>query len=85
MAIVKNGVPPEGRRRGRRRGRSSVASTLRVVTGLDWIAFNVECAIGQRSAPLERAALAHELVPELLAELPRRIAVALGIGETLAP
>jgi hypothetical protein len=55
------------------------------MTGLDWIAFNVECAIGQRSAPLERAALAHELVPELLAELPRRIAVTLGIGETLAP
>ena len=62
---------------------SDVGQSL--MTGLDWIAFNVECAIGQRSAPLERAALAHELVPELLAELPRRIAVALGIGETLAP
>jgi Ser/Thr protein kinase RdoA (MazF antagonist) len=56
-----------------------------LMTGLDWIAFNVECAIGQRSAQPERAALAHKLVPELLAEFPRQIAVALRVGEALAP
>ena len=56
-----------------------------LMTGLDWIAFNVDCAIGRRSAPPERVALAHKLVPELLANFPRRIAVALRVGEALAP
>jgi Ser/Thr protein kinase RdoA (MazF antagonist) len=56
-----------------------------LMTGLDWIAFNVDCAIGRRSAPPERVALAHKLVPELLADFPRRIAVALRAGKALMP
>ncbi|HSD01928.1 MAG TPA: hypothetical protein VLB81_06150 [Gaiellales bacterium] len=56
-----------------------------LMTGLDWIAFNVECAIGQRSAPPARAALAESLVPGLLAAFPRRMAAALRVGATLRP
>lgn len=56
-----------------------------LMTGLDWIAFNVECAIGRRPAPPERAALAESLVPGLLSGFPRRTAAALRVGETLRP
>jgi hypothetical protein len=47
-----------------------------MMIGLDWIAFNVERAIGIRlSAPAE-AALSHTLVPGLLAEVPIQILAA---------
>jgi aminoglycoside phosphotransferase (APT) family kinase protein len=56
-----------------------------LMIGLDWIAFNVECAIGRRPAPPERTALAHRLVPGLIAEVPGQVAIALRVSEALAP
>jgi Ser/Thr protein kinase RdoA (MazF antagonist) len=56
-----------------------------LMRGLDWIAFNVECAIGRRAASPERAALAGRLTPGLLAEFPRRTTLALRVGEALTP
>lgn len=56
-----------------------------LMRGLDWIAFNVECAIGRRPASPDRAARAERLTPVLLAEFPGRTALALRIGGTLAP
>jgi hypothetical protein len=53
--------------------------------GLDWIAFNVECAIGRRASSPERAALARRLLPGLLAEFPRRAAMALRVSGTVTP
>jgi Ser/Thr protein kinase RdoA (MazF antagonist) len=56
-----------------------------LMTSLDWIAFNVECATGRRSATPERAALADQLAPGLLAEFPHEVESAFRVGETLVP
>jgi aminoglycoside phosphotransferase (APT) family kinase protein len=56
-----------------------------LMAGLDWVAFNVERAIGQRPASPEQAELARRIVPGLLAELPRRTELALRAGEVLVP
>src|SRR5258707_501614 len=54
-----------------------------LMTGLDWIAFNVERATGLRPATLAEMALAHELAPQLLAAIPNRVSVALRITDVL--
>lgn len=54
-----------------------------LATSLDWIALNAECALGIRPAPPERRRLAGELLPGLLAELPRHVDVALDVGRIL--
>lgn len=48
-----------------------------LMVSLDWIAFNVERAVGLRQATPEEAALGERLVPELLAQLPDQLALAL--------
>ncbi len=40
-----------------------------MMIGLDWVAFNVERAIGLRPAGAQEASLARELVPGLLAAI----------------
>lgn len=50
-----------------------------MMIGLDWIAFNVERAIGLRRAALAETALSHMLVPGLLAELPIKVQAALEV------
>jgi hypothetical protein len=47
--------------------------------GLDWIAFNVERAIGVRQASPAEAARGSQLVLELLAELPVHVQRALQV------
>ena len=54
-----------------------------MMTGLDWVAFNVERAIGRRPATAAEAALAHELVPRLLAGIPRHASTALRVSGML--
>lgn len=54
-----------------------------LMTGLDWIAFNVERATGLRPATLAERALAHELAPQLLAAIPNQVSVALRITDVL--
>ena len=72
-------VTPEiARRAGRvlatpsmRRGSSETPDLGRsLVAGLDWIAFNVERAIGVRPASAAESKLAGKIVPEMLADLP---------------
>jgi Ser/Thr protein kinase RdoA (MazF antagonist) len=51
--------------------------------GLDWLAFNVERAIGVRRASDDEVALSRRLVPELIADTPRQVDVALRLPEFL--
>jgi hypothetical protein len=44
--------------------------------GLDWVAFNVERAIGLRPAASTEASLARGIIPGLLAAIPARAAAA---------
>jgi Ser/Thr protein kinase RdoA (MazF antagonist) len=55
-----------------------------LVVSLDWIALNVERAMGVRDAHPDEVALASALVPRLLADYPRQVDVAVRI-ETLLP
>lgn len=55
-----------------------------LMTGLDWIAFNVERAIGLRPATVAETALARKLAPELLAAIPHEVSVAIRVGDVLA-
>jgi Ser/Thr protein kinase RdoA (MazF antagonist) len=50
---------------------------------LDWIALNAESVLGLRPAPAARLRLAGEILPGLLAELPRQVRVALVVGRIL--
>ncbi len=52
-------------------------------SSLDWVAFNVERAIGLRPASPEEAVLAGRLVPTLLASLPRQAHAAVRVGRLL--
>lgn len=54
-----------------------------MMTGLDWIAFNVERAIGLRHAEPAETETARHLVPTLLNALPQQVDVALHVRETL--
>jgi aminoglycoside phosphotransferase (APT) family kinase protein len=54
-----------------------------MMTGLDWVVFNVERALGRRPASPSEAALARELVPTLLAAIPGQVAIALRITDIL--
>jgi hypothetical protein len=54
-----------------------------MMTGLDWVAFQVERAVGRRPAAPAEVERAHELVPGLLAVIPRHAAVALRSGSIL--
>jgi hypothetical protein len=47
-----------------------------LMADLDWIAFNVERALGIRPATAQEVALGNHLVPDLVARLPERLAVA---------
>jgi len=51
-----------------------------MMIGLDWVAFNVERAIGLRPAAAAEASLARELVPGLLAAIPVQVAAATRIS-----
>jgi Ser/Thr protein kinase RdoA (MazF antagonist) len=55
-----------------------------LVVSLDWIAFNVERALGLRDALPAEAALANALVPRLLADYPRHVGIAVRIETLLA-
>jgi Ser/Thr protein kinase RdoA (MazF antagonist) len=52
----------------------------RLMVGLDWIAFNVERAVGLHDATAHEVALGNQLVPELLARLPRRLDATLNVA-----
>jgi Phosphotransferase enzyme family len=54
-----------------------------LTSSLDWIALNVEAAIGLRAASADRRRLAVELVPALLRSLPREVGVALDVRTAL--
>jgi hypothetical protein len=56
-----------------------------LMSGLDWIAFNIERAIGLRPATLDEAELAQTLVPGLLTDLPNQVGTAMRLGELLLP
>lgn len=56
-----------------------------LLSSVDWLALNVERALGRRDGDPSVIALGHELVPELLAVLPRQLAVALKVDQYLAP
>ena len=47
-----------------------------MMIGLDWVAFNVERAVGLRPAAAPEASLARDLVPGLLAAIPAQAAAA---------
>jgi hypothetical protein len=55
-----------------------------LMTGLDWVAFNVERAIGLRPAAAAETALAHKLAPQLLAAIHHEVSVAMRIRAVLA-
>jgi hypothetical protein len=55
-----------------------------MMSSLDWIAFNVGRATGTRPAAPAEAALGSQLVPELLARLPRELEIARRADEFLA-
>ncbi len=56
-----------------------------LATGLDWIAFNVERAIGLRPATAAESALGDSLLPGLLTRLRDEVSAALSIGDILGP
>jgi hypothetical protein len=56
-----------------------------MMIGLDWVAFNVERAIGLRPAPGAEASLARGLVPGLLAAIPAQVAAAARVRDLDAP
>ncbi|MDR2983323.1 MAG: hypothetical protein LBV34_00645, partial [Nocardiopsaceae bacterium] len=56
-----------------------------LISGLDWIAFNIERAIGLRPATTGETDLAETLVPGLLTGIPRQLGAAMRLGELLLP
>lgn len=54
-----------------------------LMIGLDWVAFNVERAIGLRPATAAETARAHQLAPRLLEAVPDQVSIALRISEVL--
>jgi hypothetical protein len=55
-----------------------------LMTGLDWVAFNVQRAIGLRPATAAETALAQKLAPQLLAAIHHEVSVAMRIRAVLA-
>jgi len=55
-----------------------------LTSGLDWIAFNVQRAIGLRPATAAERALGLKLAPRLLAAIPTQVSVAIRISDVLA-
>ena len=53
----------------------------RFMVGLDWIAFNVERAVGLHGATMQEAAATNRLVPGLLERLPRQLDAGLRVVE----
>jgi hypothetical protein len=56
-----------------------------LMIGLDWVAFNVERAIGLRPATAAETTLARKLAPELLAAIPIQVSVTMRISGILNP
>ena len=54
-----------------------------LMVGIDWIAFNVDRALGRRPASTDDVATAHRLLPALLAAIPHELDSALRISEIL--
>jgi Ser/Thr protein kinase RdoA (MazF antagonist) len=54
-----------------------------LMIGLDWVAFNVERAIGLRPATAAENALARKLAPGLLTAIPHQVSVAMRISDIL--
>jgi hypothetical protein len=55
-----------------------------LAVGLDWVALNIERAVGLRPAGHDECLLARSLVPGLLAAIPTQLEIALRVGEVLA-
>jgi hypothetical protein len=55
-----------------------------LMTGLDWVAFNVKRAIGLCRATAAETALAHKLAPQLLAAIHHEVGMAMRIRAVLA-
>ncbi|MBA3252218.1 MAG: aminoglycoside phosphotransferase family protein [Geodermatophilaceae bacterium] len=62
---------------------SDLGPTL--LSSVDWLTFNVERALGRRGREPTVIALGRDLVPGLLAALPRQLGVALRVEEFLGP
>ncbi len=56
-----------------------------LLSSVDWLALNVGRALGRRGGDPSVIARGHELVPGLLAALPRQLTVALKVDQYLAP
>ena len=56
-----------------------------MIIGLDWVAFNVERAIGLRPAAAAEARVARAVVPGLLAAIPAQAAAASRVRDLDAP
>jgi Ser/Thr protein kinase RdoA (MazF antagonist) len=56
-----------------------------MMIGLDWVAFNVERAVGLRPVAAPEASLARDLVPGLLAAIPAQAAAATRVRDLDAP
>lgn len=54
-----------------------------LMIGLDWVAFNVERAIGLRPATMAETARADKLAPELLDAIPDQVSVTIRVSEIL--
>jgi aminoglycoside phosphotransferase (APT) family kinase protein len=54
-----------------------------LMVSLDWIAFNVERAIGIRVTTAAETQLSHRLIPGLLADLPDSVGAAMRLGDVL--
>jgi hypothetical protein len=55
----------------------------RLMAGLDWIAFNIERALGVRPASAQEVALSNHLVPDLVARLPHQLDVSRRVRELI--
>lgn len=56
-----------------------------MMSGLDWLAFNVDRATRRRPATAQEAALSAQLVSDLLERLPARVELAMRVEEILTP
>jgi aminoglycoside phosphotransferase (APT) family kinase protein len=54
-----------------------------MMTGLDWIGFNVERAIGLRATGRDESDTAQRIVPSLLEDLPKKVDLALHVRDAL--
>jgi hypothetical protein len=80
VARGREGIPD---RRGDDTEITALDLGLPLMVGLDWVALNVERALGRRPASSVDVATAHRLLPELLASMPHELETALRITDIL--